>query len=67
MTDLRPKANTRDGAVGRNLAWLAAGFAVPFVFADLLHVPRDLYYGIHAAAVLALFVLWARTPANVST
>jgi hypothetical protein len=64
MTDLRPNAGTRDGAVRRNLAWLAAGFvvafAVPFVFADLLHVPRDLYYGIYAAAVLALFVLWAR-------
>jgi hypothetical protein len=64
MTDLHPTASTRADAVRRNLAWLATGFvvafAVPFLFADLLRVPRDLYYGIHAATVLVLFVLWAR-------
>ena len=49
----------------RHLAWLGAGlvvgFVVPFLFADVLHLPRDLDYGIYIAAVFALFVLWART------
>lgn len=45
--------------------WLALalgiGFAIPFVFADLLDVRRDAYYGVHAAATLALFGAWARS------
>jgi hypothetical protein len=65
MAELRPhRERTQAGAARRNLGWLAAGFvvafAVPFVFADVLRLPRDLYYGIYAAAVLAFFVLWAR-------
>src|SRR6187455_3372433 len=36
-------------------AWLAGGlllaFAVPFVFADVLEVNRDLFYGLYALAV----------------
>jgi hypothetical protein len=36
------------------------GFAVPFLFADTLRLPRDLYYAVYIAAVLAFFVLWAR-------
>jgi hypothetical protein len=55
---------TRRGTARRHLAWLAAGlvmgFAVPFVFADVLQLPRDLYYGIYIAAVLLLFLSWAR-------
>jgi hypothetical protein len=50
---------------GLHLAWLAGGlaggFAVPFLFADTLNLPRDLYYGIYIAFVAAFFVLWART------
>ena len=46
------------------LLWLLAaalvGYLVPYLFADLLEVPRDAYYAIHAAAVFAFFVLWAR-------
>lgn len=66
MTELSSQhGHIRTGAARRNLAWLAAGFgmafAVPFLFADLLRLPRDLYYGVHTAAVLGLFVLWART------
>ena len=37
------------------------GFVVPFLFADVLQLPRDLYYGVYIAAVLVFFVLWART------
>lgn len=31
----------------------------PFVFADVLDLPRDLYYGIYAASVVVFFVLRA--------
>jgi len=55
----------RSHSARRHLAWLGAGlvvgFVVPFLFADVLHLPRDLYYGIYIVAVFALFVLWART------
>lgn len=51
-------------AAGQQLRWLGAGFTlgflVPYVFADLLGTPRDLYYGIYAVAVVAFFTLWAR-------
>ena len=47
----------------RHLAWLGAGvvfgFLVSFLFADVLALPRDLYYGIYAASVLTFFVVWA--------
>ena len=46
----------------QHLAWLAGGlvggFAIPFLFADTLDLPRDLYYGIYIAFVAAFFVLW---------
>ena len=66
MTDLRaPRERVRPRSARRHLAWLGAGlvvgFLVPFLFADVLHLPRDLYYGIYIASVLTLFVLWART------
>jgi len=47
------------------LVWLAGGlalgFLVPFVFAGLLDLPKDVYYGVYAVAVSAFFVVWART------
>src|ERR687897_3246582 len=46
----------------RHLAWLAAGvivsFALPYVLADRLGLPRDLYYGLYGAGVLALCAGW---------
>ena len=60
------KRTPRFSSVARSqLRWLVAGlamgFLVPFVFADVLNVPRDLYYGIYATSVLVFFVLWARS------
>ena len=47
----------------RQVTWLVGGaalaFAVPFVFADLVGVERDVYYAIYIAAVVALFNRWA--------
>ena len=44
--------------------WLAGGlaltFAIPFVFADLLSVNRDAYYGLYGGAVGAFLISWAR-------
>ena len=40
---------------------LALAFAVPFVFADVLEIDRDLFYGLYALAVGALFVAWSRS------
>ncbi|GAB2756427.1 hypothetical protein GCM10027020_05680 [Nocardioides salsibiostraticola] len=52
------------GVASQQLRWLALGlvlgFLVPFVFADVLDLSRDLYYGIYAAFVLTFFALWAR-------
>jgi hypothetical protein len=49
----------------RQLRWLAGGlafgFLVPFVLADQLQLPRDLYYGLYSASAGIFFVLWART------
>ena len=49
---------------GRHLRWLLGGFAfaflVPFVLADRLDLPRDLYYAIYVVGVVAFFVLWVR-------
>ena len=42
----------------RHWLWVLAGFpfafAVPFVFADLLDLNRDLFYGLYALAVAVL-------------
>ena len=47
----------------RHAAWLVGGmavaFLVPYVLADRVGLARDLYYGLYAAAVIALFVGWA--------
>jgi hypothetical protein len=54
----------RSGTTQRHLAWLGAGFGVgflvPFLFTDVLPLPRDLYYGVYMVTVLGFFVLWAR-------
>lgn len=39
---------------------MVGAFLIPFVLTDKLDLPRDLYYGLYAAAVLGLFVAWAR-------
>jgi hypothetical protein len=45
------------------IRWLVGGaalaFAVPFLFADLMNVPRDAYYGLYIVGVIALFAAWA--------
>jgi hypothetical protein len=45
-------------------AWLAGGFVlaflVPFLFADVLDINRDVFYGLYALAVVGLFALWSR-------
>ena len=45
--------------------WLAGGFVVaflvPYVLADVLGMNRDLFYGVYALSVIALFVLWSRS------
>jgi hypothetical protein len=52
-------------AAGKHIAWLIGGFAlgflVPFVFADTLELPRDLFYAVYVVSVGALFFGWAKT------
>jgi hypothetical protein len=52
-------------AARRQLAWLAGGyalaFAVPFLLADRLALPRDLYYALYVAAVGGFLTLWLRS------
>ena len=52
-------------ALSVHWAWLAGGlvvaFAVPYLLADVLEINRDLFYGLYAAAVIALFALWSRS------
>jgi hypothetical protein len=47
----------------RHLAWLLGGmagaFVIPFAVADQLGLQRDVYYGLYAVAVVALFLAWA--------
>ena len=61
----RTGVSARLGATaGQHLRWLLSGFAfaflVPFVFADVLEVPRDLYYAIYVVGIGAFFGLWVR-------
>jgi hypothetical protein len=39
---------------------MVVAFLVPFVVADALGLQRDLYYAVYVAAVMGLFVGWAR-------
>jgi hypothetical protein len=52
-------------AARRQLAWLVGGFffafLVPFVFADTLDLPRDLFYGVYVLSVVVFFLFWAKT------
>lgn len=45
--------------------WIGGGlsfsFLVPFVFADLLSINRDVYYGVYAVSVLVFLWLWTRS------
>ena len=47
------------------MRWLLGGFAfaflVPFVLADRLDLPRDLYYAVYVVGIAAFFVLWVRS------
>jgi hypothetical protein len=44
--------------------WLIGGlvvaFGMPFLFADVLDLPRDLYYGLYMVSVAGLVTAWAR-------
>jgi hypothetical protein len=55
---------TATRAASHQWAWLgftlAVGFLVPYVFADLLSLDRDLYYGVWAATAVLLFATWIR-------
>jgi hypothetical protein len=61
-THALPRAAREPVALHNQWLWLAGGllyaFAVPFVFADLLDLPRDVYYGIYFAAVAGLLYAW---------
>jgi hypothetical protein len=57
-----PAATAPTGRI--HWVWLASGlalaFAIPFVFADLLGVPRDGYYAIYAMSVATFLMFWVR-------
>jgi hypothetical protein len=61
---VRERLTGRTATPTRHIAWLAGGvviaFVVPFVFADTLDTPRDLYYALYGASVLALCAGWMR-------
>lgn len=65
IRDGRPERRTSRLHLDRQWTWIGGGlvfsFLVPFVFADLLAVDRDLYYGIYATSVLAFLWLWTRS------
>lgn len=54
----------RSAGASLHLRWLvrglALGFVVPFVLTDVLDLDRDLFYGLYALAVAALFAGWSR-------
>ncbi|MBD0338577.1 MAG: hypothetical protein ICV67_04725 [Thermoleophilia bacterium] len=54
----------RRAPVRTQLLWLGGGlvlaFIVPYVLADRLDLPRDLYYGLYGAFTVGLFATWAR-------
>ncbi len=45
-------------------AGLAGGFFVPFVFADLLNLPKDLYYAIYGGSVIVFLAAWVHVTAQ---
>jgi hypothetical protein len=60
----RPESRVRLG-ISAHWAWLGGGFvvafAVPFLFADVLGMNRDLFYGLYALSVAFLFASWSRS------
>ena len=62
--EARPRADDRRTPPRRHIFWLLAGaafaFAVPFLFADLIELQRDLFYGLYAFSVGLFVVAWAR-------
>jgi hypothetical protein len=68
-TPLRPpsvsaRVGWRHGEPVSQWVWLGGGalfaFLVPFLFADVIGVSRDLYYAIYSASVFAFFGVWIR-------
>ncbi len=61
---LRADRRVTAGVVPVQAWWLLAGlvlaFGVPFVFADLARLPRDLYYALYVAGVFTFVGVWAR-------
>jgi hypothetical protein len=57
------RSEPRRISAGVELRWLLGGlvlaFAVPLLFADVIHVPRDAYYAIYVTAVFGFVGLWA--------
>lgn len=57
-------AETRDSVDLRHLTWIPAGalmgWAVAFVFGDLLTLPVDLFYALYFAAVIGSFAYYVR-------
>ena len=51
--------------VSPHWVWLAGGFvmafAMPYLLTDLLHLNRDVFYGLYALAVVGLFAAWSRS------
>jgi hypothetical protein len=43
------------------LCGFAVAFAVPFLLADWVAMNRDLFYGLYALSVVALFAAWSRS------
>ena len=68
-TRLRPpsvsaRVGRRHGVQASQWVWLGGGalfaFLVPFVFADVIGVSRDLYYAIYSTSVFVFFAAWVR-------
>lgn len=61
---LRADRRVMFGEVPAQVWWLLGGlvlaFVVPFVFADLVELQRDLYYALYVAWVFTFVGLWAR-------
>ena len=57
-------ARLHHGEQANQWLWLGGGalfaFLVPFLFADVIGVSRDLYYAIYSLSVFALFAAWIR-------